>query len=229
LSAACDAGEVIVRVKDSGIGLTAGDLPRIFEMFGQVESALEHSQGGLGIGLSLVNVLVEMHGGVVTAHSDGLGKGSEFVVRLPVAPDAPVVDATLDEHVNDLGESTARRILVVDDNRDGGDSLAMVLRLRGSEVATAYDGVEAVQLADAFHPDVILLDIGLPGMNGYDACRAIRSEAWGKDIFMVAVTGWGQDEDRRKSRDAGFDHHFVKPVDLVVLTNLLASRQRPPR
>ncbi len=219
--------DVVVTVQDTGIGIAADQLPRIFEMFTQVDRSLEKSHGGLGIGLTLVKRLVELHGGGVEAHSDGPGHGSTFVVRLPVVVDAPTP--------HDLGEpaetraTPTLRILIVDDNRDAADSLAMVLRLKSNDVRTAYDGKEGVDTAEAFRPDVILFDIGMPTLNGYEACRRIREQSWGSSIVLIAVTGWGQDEDRRRSRDAGFDHHMVKPVDVPALINLLSQVSRETR
>jgi len=224
LHVARDASDVVVTVRDTGIGIAADQLPRIFEMFTQVDRSLEKSQGGLGIGLTLVKRLVELHGGDVEARSDGPGHGSTFVVRLPV-----VVDAATPNESGDAAERPATstlRILIVDDNRDAADTLAMVLRIRSNDVRTAYDGKEGVDTAEAFRPDVILFDIGMPTLNGYEACRRIREQSWGSSIVLIAVTGWGQDEDRRRSRDAGFDHHLVKPVDVPALMNVLAQVRR---
>ena len=222
LTAERQSGHVLIRVKDTGIGIPAEMLPRIFDMFTQVDRTLERSEGGLGIGLTLVQRLVEMHGGTVEAHSDGPGKGSEFVVRLPVAEvkDQGRQGAACD---GEKGAAPARRrILVVDDNRDAADSLGMLLRMMGNEVHTAHDGLEAVGAAAAFHPDVVLLDIGLPKLNGYEAARRIREQDGGTDMVLVAVTGWGQEEDRRRSKEAGFDHHMTKPVEFAALQKLLA-------
>ncbi len=218
-----DGADVIVTVKDNGIGIAADQLPYIFEMFTQVDRSLEKSQGGLGIGLSLVKRLVEMHGGRVEAKSEGLGKGSEFVVRLPV-----VVDASKPQELGGEVEqsvTSSHRILVVDDSRDGANILSKMLRIMGNDTRTAYDGQEAVDMAGEFRPDVILLDIGLPRLNGYEACRRIREQSWGKGIVMIAVTGWGQDDDRRRSHEAGFDHHMVKPVDPQSLMKMLVGLQ----
>jgi PAS domain S-box-containing protein len=214
--------DVVVSVKDSGIGIAADHLPCIFEMFSQVERSLERSQGGLGIGLTLVKRLVEMHGGRIEARSDGLGKGAEFIVRLPVvvgASEPPAADEGDGEEV----PKSSLRILVVDDNRDGADSLVMLLRIMGNNTRTAYDGQQGVEVAEDFRPDVILLDIGLPILNGYEACRCIRERPWGKNVVLIAVTGWGQDDDRRRSHEAGFDHHLVKPVDPRGLMKLLSG------
>jgi PAS domain S-box-containing protein len=215
-------GEVAISVRDTGIGIAAEHLPRIFEMFSQMAPALERSHGGLGIGLSLVRGLIELHGGTVEARSGGIGTGSEFIVCLPMT-DAPVQPA--EKSSDDGGRSGAgprRRILVVDDNRDAADSLAMILRMMGHETCTAYDGLEALQAAVSFRPAVVLLDIGLPKMNGYEAARHIRQQPWGKGIALIALTGWGQEEDKRRALEAGFDHHLTKPVDAAALEKLLA-------
>jgi len=223
LSAVREGEEVVVRVKDTGIGIPAKKLSRLFEMFFQVDRTLERSQGGLGIGLSLVRRLVELHGGTVEAHSEGSGKGSEFIVRLPVIVEA----ATLPQSEEPSGasdfKSTSRRIVVVDDNRDSADALAMLLRLYGYETDTAYDGVQGVDVAERLRPDAVLLDIGMPRLNGYDACRCIREKPWGKSLVLIAMTGWGQEEDRRRTIEAGFDAHIVKPVDPADLIKLIAS------
>lgn len=209
----------VIRVRDTGIGIAAEQLPRIFEMFMQVDTSLERSVSGLGVGLSLVKNLVELHGGTVEVHSAGLGQGSEFVVRLPVltAPPQPPPARIFREPTL----TRARHILVVDDNRDSATSLAMLLKLTGNVTHTAYDGLEAVEAAATFRPDVVLLDIGLPKLNGYEACRRIREQPWGKDMVLIALTGWGQEEDRQQSREAGFNSHLVKPVDLDALRELL--------
>jgi signal transduction histidine kinase/CheY-like chemotaxis protein len=214
--------QAVIRVRDSGIGIAAEELPRIFDMFTQLDTSLERSVSGLGIGLTLVKSLVEMHGGTVEAHSAGKYQGSEFVVRLPImvkTPKPPPPEPT----VSAPPLTTARRILVVDDNRDSALSLALLLRLSGHETHTAFDGLEAVEAAATFKPDVILLDIGLPKLNGYEACRRIREQPSGKSMVLIALTGWGQDEDRRKSQEAGFDFHLIKPVGLVALAKLLAE------
>ncbi len=222
LTAERQGGEVVVSVRDTGIGIDAEHLPRVFEMFSQVAPALERSQGGLGIGLALVRGLVELHGGTVEARSGGTGMGSEFTVRLPV------VEASVQttQEPGDDGEMLRcppkRRILVVDDLRDAADSMAMMLRTIGHETRTAYDGLEAVQAAATFRPDVVLLDIGLPKMSGYEAAQHIRAQPWGKGMALIALTGWGQEEDKRRALEAGCDHHLTKPVDPAALEKLLA-------
>ena len=215
-------GQAVVRVKDSGAGIPADQLEQIFNMFNQVDRAPERAQGGLGIGLALVRRLVEMHGGSVRAHSDGPGQGSEFVVRLPALATAPAVGESL---VPEAAAPVRRRVLVVDDNRDAADALALLLQHNGHETFVAYDGAEAFAAADQYRPDVMLLDIGLPGMNGHDVCRQMRQQPWGKRIRMIALTGWGQEDDRQKSREAGFDGHLVKPVEIAAV---LQQFQRAP-
>ncbi|MEO6711256.1 MAG: ATP-binding protein, partial [Planctomycetota bacterium] len=227
LQAERDGSEAVVSVADTGIGIPREMLSRVFEMFVQVDKSIERSQGGLGIGLTLVRKLVEMHGGSVSARSEGEGLGSQFIVRLPLLIDAPqpVAPSTSQEQPLRI---RARRILIVDDNQDSVLSLAALLDLNGCETQTARDGVEAVEKAEWYRPEIVLLDIGLPKLSGYDACRAIRAQASGRDIVIVALTGWGQDEDRLKSIEAGFDSHLVKPVEhdrlLRLLSDLLALR-----
>jgi PAS domain S-box-containing protein len=223
LSAEAAGDQVRVSVTDKGIGIAADCLPRIFDMFAQVDTAFDHSQGGLGIGLSLVKGLVEMHGGAVQAHSDGPGTGSQFVVHLPVASAQP---SQVGNSAGDDGETcgvSKCRILVVDDNRLSSQSTAMLLRMMGHDLAIAHDGIQGMECARAFRPDVILLDIGLPQLNGYETARRIREQPWGKGIFLIAVTGFGQEEDRRRSLEAGFDYHMVKPVNFVELEKKLSE------
>jgi PAS domain S-box-containing protein len=211
--------EALVSVKDNGLGIPAHMLPKVFDMFTQVDRNLERAQGGLGIGLSIVKRLVEMHGGSVEAKSDGHGMGSEFVVRLPVVLSvAQPSDA--DEPAG--GAAARRRVLVVDDNRDAAMSLAMMLKLMGSEVKTAHDGMEALDVAAVFRPDLVLLDIGMPRLNGHETARRIREQPWAKNVVLVALTGWGQEEDRRRSEEAGFDSHMVKPIEPRALEKLLS-------
>ena len=212
--------EAVVTVKDNGAGIPPDRLDSIFEMFNQVQGSLERSQGGLGIGLTLVRRLVQMHGGSVQAESAGEGKGAEFVVRLPIHEPLP---AASPEPAPAREPAAARRILVVDDNHDAAESLAMLLNITGNKTSTAHDGADAFEAAARQRPDVVLLDIGLPTLNGYEVCRRIRDEPWGKEMVLIALTGWGQDEDRRKSHEAGFDGHLVKPVNYPALMALLDS------
>jgi PAS domain S-box-containing protein len=217
--------DVLMSVKDNGIGIAPKELPGVFGMFAQVQASLERAQGGLGIGLTLVRRLVEMHGGRIEAHSDGCGKGSEFVVRLPLIVEAsgPKAPAPADEPPS---SKSSLRILIVDDNRDSADTLGMLLRIMGNEIRTAYDGLQGLEVAAEFRPDVTLLDIGLPKVNGHEACRRIREQPWGKTMVLIAVTGWGQEEDLHRSHEAGFDHHLVKPVDTGALMRMLAELEK---
>jgi len=218
-------GDAVVTVEDTGVGIPADKLESIFDMFMQVDRSMEHSQGGLGIGLTLVKRLVEMHGGSVAAHSAGQGQGSRFTVRLPTTSESATA-ATPGAAVASDGHD-ARRILIVDDNRDAAASLSMLLTITGHETHVVHDGLSAVEAADTHRPEVILLDIGLPELNGYEVCRRVRAQAWGKDMAIIALTGWGQAEDRRRSHEVGFDGHIVKPVDYEALMTLL--RSLPPR
>ena len=221
LSGTLRGDELVVSVTDDGIGISAEMLPRVFDIFSQAERALERSQGGLGVGLSLVRGLLELHGGRVEARSDGPGKGSEFIVRLPVR--SPRARAGAPAPAPAAAAGTARRLLIVDDLRDSADSLAMLMRIMGHEVTTAYDGDEAIARAGELRPDAVVLDIGMPKPNGFDVCRHIRAQPWGKMTLLVALTGWGREDDRRHTEDAGFDHHLVKPVDPHALVALLAA------
>jgi signal transduction histidine kinase len=223
LAAERQGDDVVVAVRDSGIGIPSDVLPRIFEMFAQGDQTLEQSQGGLGIGLTLVRRLVEMHSGSVQAFSGGLDRGSEFVVRLPLIEEPGGAALLPEPTVSEPAAMAARRILVVDDNHDAANSLSTLLQLSGNETHLAFDGVEAVEAAARLKPDVVLMDIGMPKLNGYGAARRIREQPWGKGMVLVAVTGWGQDEDRQKTADAGFDGHLVKPVQYAALTKLLSG------
>jgi len=216
--------EAAVSVRDDGLGIPTEMLEHVFEMFTQVDRSTERSQGGLGIGLTLVRRLVEMHDGYIEAHSDGVGKGSEFIVRLPVNS-APLGAAPKSELPQSKG-LTGRRILVVDDNKDSADSLRMLLRLKGNDVRTAYDGLAALEAAEEFRPELVLLDIGLPKLNGYEVAGRIRKQPWGRDVILVALTGWGQEEDRRRTEEAGFNIHIVKPLDVAELEQQLLARGR---
>ena len=213
--------DVVVKVKDTGVGIAPEMLASVFDMFTQVDSSLERAQGGLGIGLSLVRRLVEMHGGRVEVHSEGIGKGSEFVVRLSVVLSSGNGPQRADD---DLDAGTPKfRILVVDDNEDSAKTFAMLLEMMGHTTSTAHDGLEAVEMAKKFRPDVVLLDIGLPKLNGYDACRSIRAQPWGDGMVVIALTGWAQEEDKCRSKEAGFDFHLVKPVKITDLEKLLSG------
>ncbi len=222
LTARCQEGDAVVSVRDNGIGLSPEMLPAVFEIFMQADRSTNRAQGGLGIGLTLVKNLVELHGGSIAATSAGLGKGCEFVVRLPISTRKsrqPVAPA------NDHQDSSLprRRVLVVDDNRDAAVSLGMLLKLLGTDVQVANDGTGALQAVAAFRPNVVLLDIGMPGMDGFEVARRIRANRAYDEIVLIALTGWGQTEDRDRTRAAGFDHHLVKPADMPALKSLLAA------
>jgi signal transduction histidine kinase len=215
--------EASVTVSDTGIGIDSKNIENIFEMFEQVDKTLERKSGGLGIGLTLVKRLVELHGGRISARSEGPGRGSQFEVRLPVAAESKRIAPASPKAA--ARSTTPRRVLVTDDNKDSARTLAMLLQLSGHEVETAFNGVQAIERAESWQPDVILLDLGMPGMNGYDVCRSIRQKPWGKSIRIVALTGWGQEQDRNNSREAGFDEHVVKPVDVANLGSILAAKK----
>jgi len=227
VSAQREDGMAVVRVRDSGVGIPTAMLPRVFEMFAQVDGHSERAQGGLGIGLALVKQLVAMHGGEVQAHSNGPGQGSEFTVRLPLAEAGAASTERIEAHKLEAGAEQGVRVLVVDDNIDSALSMAQVLDMLGYETRTVHDGLEAVDAARAFAPDVVVLDIGLPRINGHEAARRIRQLPGGRDMMLVALSGWGQEDDLRKSAAAGFDRHFVKPVDLHVLVEVVARARRP--
>jgi len=217
------AEELCISVKDRGIGLDSDSLPSIFEMFSQVKGALDRSEGGLGIGLALVKGLVTLHGGRIEAASDGLGRGSEFRVWLPI-PKHQVANVK-DSSINDIRLPViARRVLIVDDNEDAAQSLGMLLEQSGHEVRIAHDGRQAFQAADDFRPHVAVLDIGLPKLNGYELAQAIRSEPWGEQMVLVALTGWGQRDDKLKAREAGFNGHLTKPVDPDQIDVLISEK-----
>ena len=216
-------GQVVIRVTDNGVGIAPEQMSRIFEMFRQVDTSLERTQGGLGIGLTLVKNLVEMHGGSVTVHSEGLGHGSEFVLYFPELVEAPYLLLAPPVAGSAATLAIRRRVLVVDDNVDAATSIAMLLEIMGHEVYMAHDGVQAVDAAAQQQPDVILLDIGLPEINGYEAARCIRAQPHREGLVLIALTGWGQLDDVHRSKQAGFDFHLVKPVDLAVLETLLGS------
>jgi CheY-like chemotaxis protein len=217
------ASEVLFRVSDSGVGIPPEMLPKLFQLFMQVDRTVDRAQGGLGIGLALARRLVEMHGGTVTAYSEGPGRGSEFVVRLPVwtPPKESAASGPASSSTTNRGPS--RRVLVVDDNVDSARSLAKMLQLEGYEMTTAHDGLEALEVAERIRPDVILLDLGMPKLDGYGTARMLREKPWGKGLALIAVTGWGQEEVRGRTRDAGFDAHLVKPVEMPTLLELVRS------
>ena len=227
LIAGREGNEAVLRIQDNGIGIAPDMLPHIFELFVQVDQAAARSQGGLGIGLTLVKNLVEMHGGIVEAHSAGLGTGSEFVVRLPISSQTPQEDSTAGpEQATRPPLSSGFRLLVVDDNQDAASTLAMLLKLQGHEVQIAHSGLAAVEMAKRTAPDVVFMDIGMPGMDGYEVARRIRQEPDLERIVLAALTGWGQQEDRRRTAEAGFDHHLVKPLELSALDAVLTGLKR---
>jgi CheY-like chemotaxis protein len=224
LAAALAEDELVISVKDSGIGLSPATIPGLFTMFSQVDSAIDRAEGGLGIGLALVKGLVALHGGQVAASSEGLGRGSEFEIRLPRV----IVESaseTRAEALHALGNPNAKlrgKLMVVDDNRDAATTLAAVLEMCGYEVVTVYSGAEALEVGARARPQAVLLDIGMPGLSGYETARRIRLEAWGRHTVLIAVTGWGQDDDKRKAQAVGFDHHLTKPVDPDDIERLLS-------
>jgi PAS domain S-box-containing protein len=224
LEALNQGNDVVIAVRDKGVGIPPEKLPEMFELFAQGDRSLARSEGGLGIGLTVVKKLVEMHGGSITAKSEGVGKGSEFTIRLPGARRPTVPKVT----VFDAGESASKksRILVVDDNVDTARGMARLLKLIGHDVATANDGLEALEVARLQEPEFILLDIGLPGMDGYEVVSRLRREECCKDAVIVAVSGYGQDEDRRRSKQAGFDYHLIKPLDHDALLSLLSTGRK---
>ena len=218
-----DAKQVELRVRDDGIGIEHAQLERIFDMFAQVDSSLERAHGGLGLGLSLVRQMAELHGGSVEAHSGGLGLGSEFIVRVPVDHERPrpAEPAPPDRMSLGLSPGSGLRVLLVDDNREAATVLKVYLEREGFDARVCFGGTEAVTLCAGWQPDAIVMDIGMPGLNGYDACRRIRS-LWGRNVRMIALTDWGEPEARHRAFEAGFDAHLVKPVDPVGLLTLLA-------
>jgi PAS domain S-box-containing protein len=223
LSARREGNEVVVSVRDSGIGISAPMLPKVFEMFMQADRSTNRSQGGLGIGLTLVKQLTEMHAGTVSVQSEGPGQGTEFIVRLPVAAVQP--DRTKQPSVSQKPTSLPqRRVLVVDDNEDSAASMGMLLNFLGTDVQVAHDGPTALAIIESYRPDVVLLDIGMPGMDGFEVARQVRQRVDFNNIMLIALTGWGQTEDRNRTRAAGFDHHLVKPADITALQSLLTVK-----
>jgi PAS domain S-box-containing protein len=223
LAAEREGDELVLRVKDTGIGIPAETLPHVFDLFSQADRSLDRSQGGLGIGLTLVRSLVEMHGGKVEALSDGPGRGSQFIVRLPSRPEDAQESRVIASSDGAAVKSASYRILVVDDNIDSAESLALLLRLYGHEVRMAHDGPESIEAARSFNPQIVLLDIGLPGMSGYEVAEKLRAERGANQLLLVALTGYGREEDRRRALESGFDHHIVKPIDPDVLHRLIGS------
>jgi CheY-like chemotaxis protein len=224
VSTRVESDQLIVTVEDDGIGIPAAQIDRVFEMFSQAEDALSRSRGGLGIGLSLVKHLVQLHGGEVHAESEGRGRGSRFIVSLPLPRDAcaPVAAAAASE-TPVYSQAAPLRILVVDDNQDGAETMTQLLSCLGHDVRLALDGEQALEVADQFHPELMLLDIGLPKITGYEVCRQIRARSWGGAIMIVAMTGWGDADAQRQAREAGFDRHLVKPAEETALMDTLAT------
>jgi CheY-like chemotaxis protein/two-component sensor histidine kinase len=216
-------GHVVVTVGDSGIGIAPGMLGTIFDMFSQADLSLERPQAGLGVGLTLARHLVELHGGTIHARSDGLGRGSQFIVDLPVVTQALAADAGAASKSPAAAALSRLRVLCVDDNVDFVDSMAALLTSMGHDVRVAYDGEAGLQTAPAFAPDVMFLDIGLPKLNGYDLARRLRELPATRDALLVAITGWGQEDDKRRAKEAGFAHHMVKPADFNQIIAILAS------
>jgi signal transduction histidine kinase/ActR/RegA family two-component response regulator len=220
LAAERHLGEAVITVRDTGAGIPGDMLPRIFDVFTRVHRQPDHPMG-LGIGLTLVKRLVEMHGGTIEARSPGPGQGSEFIIRLPLVLEA---SAALRQPASAMpGGMPAQRILIVDDNVDAAASLGLLLRLTGNEIRTAHDGLEALRVAEEFRPEVVVLDIGLPRMDGYEVASRLRGSPWGREMVLIAATGWGKEADRHRSRESGFNHHLVKPVDPAAMMQLLAT------
>jgi CheY-like chemotaxis protein/anti-sigma regulatory factor (Ser/Thr protein kinase) len=216
--------QAIVTIADNGFGIAAQDLSRVFEMFTQVGAEPGQRVGGLGIGLALVSQLVQLHGGTVTVASGGPGAGSTFTVRLPLAK--PLVAVSSDTGHTERSAGDRRKVLVTDDNEDAAAALAMLLTAMGNEVEVAHDGQEALNIAERFQPDLILMDVGMPRLDGLEATRRLRETDWGRRAAIVALTGWGQEADKRRSHEAGADDHLVKPVDSEALERVLASVPR---
>ena len=221
LSATQSRDEVVLRVRDNGIGISAEMMPRLFTMFSQAEGALARSEGGLGIGLALARGLIDLHGGSITAHSSGMGLGSEFVIRLPATSPAPQADIAGPETTDVAGSPV--RVLVADDNRDSATTCGAFLESCGHDVRIAFSGVDAVATAENFQPQVVILDIGMPQMDGYEVARRLRRQSWARNCLLIAVTGWGQERDKERASAAGFDHHLTKPIDPAMLEPLLSQ------
>jgi CheY-like chemotaxis protein/anti-sigma regulatory factor (Ser/Thr protein kinase) len=224
LGAHAEGDQLVLQVQDNGVGLTRDAQADVFEMFSQVTSSLDRAEGGLGIGLALSKGIVELHGGTMTVHSEGPGHGSLFEIRLPLQATGRTNDAPSVTR-DGAAISQRRKVLLADDNEDALETLHMLLESIGHEVITARSGAEALAAAAKVQPEIAVLDIGMPGMNGYEAAKALRREPWGKRMLLVALTGWGQAEDQARARDAGFDHHFTKPVDFGRLEALLGGEK----
>jgi CheY-like chemotaxis protein len=221
LTAETTATEVIVTVSDPGVGIPVDMLESVFGMFTQLDHTRDQAYGGLGIGLALVRSLIELHGGTVTAESDGVGRGSRFIVRLPLAARGAHAGSN-NRSMSNAERTTAKRVLIADDNADAAESLQMWLQMAGHDVHVALDGVGALAAIESLRPRVVLLDLAMPGLNGFDVARRVRELPWGREVVLVALTGWGQEEDRRRTADAGFDHHLTKPLapdDVEALIN----------
>jgi signal transduction histidine kinase len=232
IRASREDSQIVLRVRDDGIGISPEMLPQVFDLFSQGRRGSDRAQGGLGIGLAIVKSLVELHGGTVSAHSEGIGKGSEFVIRLPSAPEghatAPRLSATTVSEPRAVTDSMSsrRKVLIVDDNQDAAETLAEALAELGFLTQTAFDGPSALELVGAFRPDVMLIDVGLPVMDGYELVRRLRADARLASVRLIAVTGYGQESDRRRAFEAGFDEHLVKPVDLARLESVILAAKR---
>jgi CheY-like chemotaxis protein len=220
LRATCAGSVITISVADPGIGIPPDAMGNLFGMFSQVKSGKDRSEGGLGIGLALAKGLVELHGGTIEARSAGTERGSEFIITLPIRTQQ--VHQTEQQARPGAERALRRRVLIADDNRDAAESLAMLLQMEGHEVTVVHDGREAVTAFEKTRPDAALLDIGMPGLNGYEIARVIRRAPYGRDVTLVAVTGWGQDNDKAQATEAGFNHHFTKPVEPEAITALLA-------
>jgi PAS domain S-box-containing protein len=242
LRAQRETDEVLISVRDNGIGIAPSMLTKVFEMFSQIDAGHEHADGGIGIGLALVKGFVELHGGSAEARSAGANQGSDFIVRLPInsaLQPAPAAEQPTAARVSETAPAPeaapataaarSRRVLVADDNRDGAEIMALLLQQYGYDVSVAHSGTEALSVAAQAAPDIAILDIGMPGMSGYEVARRIRAEPWGKPMMLIALTGWGQEEDKKKAFEAGFDHHLIKPIDPDALEALMASGTFAPR
>jgi CheY-like chemotaxis protein len=214
-------GEVVFSVSDTGIGIPSDKTESIFDMFTQIHESSDCRQSGLGIGLTLVKRLVEMHDGSVEVQSRGRNLGSTFTVRLPALSSLPVAVNGARRHAHATPTTVKRRVLVVDDNADALASLSRLVELLGNEVRRALDGLEALEIGRSFQPEIVLMDLGMPNLDGYEAARRIRQEPWGQQLLLIATTGWGQDEHRRRTAEAGFDRHLIKPIPVDLLREVL--------